>query len=60
MDIQTRFPSNPTTPSRYVDAELKQTRSHEDAILDEALAATFPCSDPVSTLTVDRPPPLLD
>lgn len=28
-------------------------RAHEDRLLDEALAATFPCSDPISSLTVD-------
>src|SRR5690606_21928228 len=28
-------------------------RAHEDRLLDEALAATFPCSDPISSLSVD-------
>jgi hypothetical protein len=32
-----------------------QATAHRDRLLDEALAATFPCSDPVATLTVDEP-----
>jgi ABC-type phosphate transport system ATPase subunit len=39
------------------DASLRaaQAIAHRDRLLDEALAATFPCSDPVATLTIDEP-----
>lgn len=33
--------------------DLERLRAHEEAMLDEALAATFPCSDPVSSLCAD-------
>jgi len=45
--------SAPSIPSRRVDDDVKRLRAHEERILDEALAATFPCSDPISSLSVD-------
>ncbi len=43
----------PIRSQKTVD-ESERLRRHEEAMLDEALAATFPCSDPVSTLSVDE------
>lgn len=60
METHNRPITTPSTASRYVDNDLNRMRSHEEAILDEALAATFPCSDPVSSLSVDEPPLTLD
>jgi hypothetical protein len=31
------------------------SRAHRERLLDDALAASFPCSDPLSTLTFCRP-----
>lgn len=42
----------PQTP--LAQSAVAQPRSERlEQILDEALAATFPCSDPVSTLSVE-------
>jgi hypothetical protein len=43
-----------TTPARLrtTDEEAASVRRHAEALLDDALAATFPCSDPVSSLGV--------
>ena len=43
-----------STRSRESEEERRQVRKHAEALLDEALEATFPCSDPVSTLMVDE------
>ncbi len=56
METHNRHFTTPFTASRYVDNDFNRMRSHEEAMLDEALAATFPCSDPVSSLSVDEPP----
>ncbi len=58
MQTQGRHLSTPSAPSRQVENDLKRMRSHEETILDDALAATFPCSDPVSSLCADEPPSL--
>jgi hypothetical protein len=38
-------------------ADAAQADAHLERLLDEALADTFPASDPVSTLIQDEPPP---
>lgn len=40
-------------PSQPTEAERRLMRKHEEALLDDALDGTFPCSDPVSTLMPD-------
>lgn len=36
-------------------SEGYDSRAHRERLLDDALAASFPCSDPLSTLTFGRP-----
>jgi hypothetical protein len=36
-------------------AEANDASMHRDRLLDDALAASFPCSDPVATLSVAGP-----
>lgn len=38
------------------DPQLRsEEKKHKDALLDEALAGSFPASDPTSTLVADEP-----
>lgn len=46
--------SAPSVPSPRIDEDAKRSRAHEERILDEALAATFPCSDPISSLSAEE------
>jgi hypothetical protein len=58
MEIQGQERTALSVPARQqIEDDLKRSRAHEEAILDEALAATFPCSDPVSSLSVDESTP---
>ena len=46
-------PEHPVPPSRRTDRrepDDRTTQAHVDALLDEALAATFPASDPIAVL----------
>jgi hypothetical protein len=54
MEAHTPELSAPPVRSRTIDDDLKRLRAHEESLLDDALAATFPCSDPVSSLSVDE------
>jgi hypothetical protein len=42
-----------TTPERKVPPPEDPPDAHVDQLLDQALADSFPASDPVSTLTED-------
>lgn len=56
MGPNTPHPSSELRSSNAPDA-TELAHQHEEALLDDALAATFPCSDPIS-LTIDEPPAL--
>lgn len=55
MEPNTQRPSSEPKSSATADS-TQRSRSHEERLLDQALADTFPCSDPVSTLTIDEAP----
>lgn len=52
MEVHTHQLPRHSVRSQGVEGQNGE-RAHEDRLLDEALAATFPCSDPISSLTVD-------
>lgn len=50
MSAQSPTPSHvETLPQR------ENLRSHAESLLDDALEGTFPCSDPLSSLSFDAP-----
>jgi hypothetical protein len=53
MQAYTSNPVNVPHRASSGEQQLARSRAREESLLDEALAATFPCSDPVSSLTVD-------
>lgn len=53
MQVRSHEPSHPHQQLPATETDQIRQRRHEEALLDEALAATFPCSDPISTLSVD-------
>jgi hypothetical protein len=53
-----RVPVELMTPRSAATSRSNVQRKHQEALLDQALADSFPASDPVSTLKHDSPPPL--
>jgi hypothetical protein len=50
-----RSSSGPNEGVPFSASEAHDSRAHRERLLDDALAASFPCSDPLSTLTFCTP-----
>lgn len=46
---------NTPEPTRKTATQLPADKKHQDELLDEALAESFPASDPPSSLHADEP-----
>jgi hypothetical protein len=55
---QMQTPAETSTQRSASESIRQDDAAHVEQLLDDALAATFPCSDPISTLTpdVEAPP----